>query len=171
MKVVTVGILFSMLPIAADAGSLFGWLLPSYDDHFMSACDEVIRDRLKDPSSYRRTSETDVEKSEATLDDYFGWGNPEKKSEDLALQERNEKAREIHEDLERSFHTADFTLVSSLITYEAQNSFGGPVQNIVKCTIVTANAEDWKDYDAGMVMIDGFTIDGWHRHRIMQLSQ
>ena len=107
--------------------------LASARQRFYAACDDVIRDRLKAPSTYRRISATKIKLGRADLDHYMKRETPEKREWQERL-DRDEWLRAVRENQEKTFAESKFQEAWTVIEYDAANSFGTAIRSRAICS-------------------------------------
>ncbi|MFG6082058.1 hypothetical protein ACEUZ9_002699 [Paracoccus litorisediminis] len=97
---------------------------------FISACEDVLKERLKAPATYRRIEVSKVRTFQGSYDQLEGYDLvPDRKARDAA---RDRVWIELDEQRRKLFEQ-DPAMMEVLITSEAQNSFGVPVRAVSLC--------------------------------------
>lgn len=144
-----------------NAWSLSDILGTSYDKKFLSACEHVLKQRLKSPSSYQRLSDPIITKEKSTFEDKLGWTNPDKKRADTATLTADPEKLERHKQQETIFGLGEHTLIRAYLEYEASNSYGALIRGYAECTHSDISPDKFTDLDKMSVMIDGYTHVDW----------
>lgn len=151
---------------SAGCDPLFGG---SFESAFLTACDEVMKDRLKAPSTYTRIAAHGYEQRPATLDDKRGWTNATKRAEDLKMIETDPRFKELYEMGEKVFEmSGEQTLTRAFVEYDADNSYGVPVRGAYECTHVGFDVDEFAPA-AGGVRVDGYNSVDWSARELQRL--
>lgn len=150
------------LPTLAAVG--YTALKPDNKASFRADCEEVLKERLKSPSSYRFISMADPVIKAATEDEFFGWQNPKKKADDQASLTRSTDPvrRELHEERRAIFASSSMQMVSAVLRYEAANSFGAMLAGTVECSSISSDPD--RPYDGvtpTSIRVDGYRQLEW----------
>jgi hypothetical protein len=126
---------------------------------FIAACEDVLKERLKAPSTYRRIETTPVRVFDGSYDQKKGYDLvPERKAEDEATYARNKTQRELNGHF-RKWHEQDPEMMEVIITSDAENGFGTPVRgrSICRDSLWTTDTNP----DVMMPKVDGYSALDW----------
>ena len=152
--------------IGAAACNPFG---PKPEEKIARACENVLKERLKAPTTYKRLKATNVTKSVATLEQYLGWYTPEMVAREKKALKRNVHMREINESQIELFNVGKRLIYEIYIEYTASNSYGTPIRNAARCNLVTPYstlenaAKDDVEKLSWKVDVNGFNRLSWSR--------
>lgn len=160
--------------------SLSGCFTKSPEDLFIAACDEILKERLKSPSSYKVISRTEITYEPLTVlwDMELGTENElneyRKAAEStgplpaiLADRYGNKDADKIRSMATFMLGIADSRVkegekIASFYTkYEAANSFGASLAGAYKCEVSTPKDGLTFEPAASSIRVDGQTKLGW----------
>ncbi len=142
MKRTTIAFL-SILPLLVGGGCGL------FEAKIVTACENVIKKRLRSPSGYRRV---DITRSEKALDraDYYNY-----------LYAR-ESSSPLRDKLNKQFERGEVKPVTYTvhITYDAPNAFNAPIRGASVCEYTSEQGSDGGATDAN-VEVDGKTQLQW----------
>ena len=161
-----------MLGFVAAAGAVgYLSLKPTEEDKLLAACEEILLDRLKAPSTYTRTSSTPVISAAATLEQFMGWDAPgarqradERILQDLTLLEAEDLQKEL-------FLARPWTRYSTWIEYDAANDYGTPVRGAAECVLIQQADRPMELSKWPTVRVDGFSALDWSVHQLWLTRQ
>jgi len=161
MRLATISIAFALFAAPVNAWSLSD-LFSSYEDRFLEACQTVLKQRLKSPTSFSLLSDPIVQKRPATIEDDMGWtDNPEKRKADKENISQDPEIKEVFERKVKRFNSNQHILVRAILEYEAANSYGALIRNYATCTHTDLSPDKFSELDALFVMINGYTTNDW----------
>ena len=150
---------------------------------FLSVCEEILKERLKAPSTYELVEVTSFRISDATLDQKMAWNYREKEKEgyyeyegvdldspnlfpnasssmrSLAISLLESQRKEVEE-----FQNGSFKYAELSFAYDAANAFNTPLRDASICTFAFSADDGLKEAleeDDGMVFLDGETRLSW----------
>jgi hypothetical protein len=125
--------------ILAAAGGVVWYFVDQrpFDSAFLKACEEVIKDTLRSPSTYRRIQATETSEK-ISVDEYFNGEGRYVSDADRALQ------KQFHDHAVRS---------KALFEYDAANLYGTPLRLTSTCTYVSFDG-DTSRANASVVKIE-----------------
>lgn len=164
------GILASVIGVAvAAAAGIYVFadqLAPTASDVLLDACDEVLKARLKSPTSYVRMSNTDLGIGPATLDDYMGVMTEQERrlndmiaAQDPAYKKAQESQRELYQARPPLKH-------AMLIVYDAANSYGTPIRGSAECSAILVEGADAATAKYLDARIDGYSALDWSVYQL-----
>ena len=150
--------------IGAAACNPFG---PKPEEKIARACENVLKERLKAPTTYKRLKATNVTKSVATLEQYLGWYTPEMVARKKKQLKSNVHMRKINASQVELFNAGKYFIYEIYVEYTASNSYGTPVRNEARCNLVTPYstlenaAKDDVEKLSRKVDVNGLPSRGW----------
>lgn len=147
-----------LLPHPADA---FWPFTKSNEERFQEACEVVLLDRLKSPSSYRFVSLTEVRVKPATKAEFYGWQTTQEEFEYFAKVRRDTRLAKMHKWQEELFALKP-NIVLAYLEYDAANSYGTLIRGVVECSMITRNdAYEPSPRDEKIMRVDGKSQFSW----------
>lgn len=146
--------------LAAGGASVLLPKMFSAEAKFLTACDEVIQDRLKSPSSYKRISATEIRRQPASLHEYMGNPTPDQVEESRQSEARDKNIANTNDILRKAFRNGEHEKVSTLIEYDADNSYGTALRGVAECFVVVRKGES-PARTKSFTYVDGYTPLGW----------
>ena len=122
---------------------------------FLASCEEVIKERLKSPSSYRRINEPEISTSKSAIsDDEF---------EELVMRLPAELQQATREERLRGEAWVEQFNFVTMIEYDAANAYGTPLRRTSICRSGTSYSGTPGRFDvsSNSVEVDGRTSTGW----------
>ncbi len=144
----------------------------SSENKFIQACEDEMRSRLKSPSSYVQTSKGKVIFSPYTVAWDRKWANSSDETKDRNARGKNgDLQREMISVAEATESQGDTFIATSIISYEASNSYGVMLSNKFICE-VTAKAKVLpKEYTAlTELRVNGHTSFDYDIHQLKKLK-
>jgi hypothetical protein len=165
--------------IALTGGIAWMTLSPTDEERLARECEAVLKDRLKSPSSYKRLEFSGYEVKKPSLDDYFGWTNPEKKKADKvkktskipSVQKAYDTLEAGHKSEVERFQAGKYLMSSAYLDYEASNSFGALIRGSVECSFISfGEVYDSSGISPTSIRVDGFRAMEWSTYQLKQLG-
>lgn len=130
-----------------------------FGDAFVDACEDVLKERLKSPSSYKRISTFE---SSQLLDE-------REYAEYLTTRGESEAVQEwaMKEFKSGSIKPTNFSI---LIEYDADNSYGAAIRGYATCTYISDYGRRPEDRKLAkfIVQVDGENSIEWLRQQLQQ---
>lgn len=134
---------------------------PVFAANFESSCIEAIKERLRAPSTFRLVETVHVTDRPFTME----WWS-EHQTDDLLKSddaEQRDLGAQLKDIAERQV-SSGYMIATSVITYDAHNSYGTPLRGQALCELPYApEKEEFKDRD---IRIDGKTNFQWMLSRL-----
>ena len=131
-------------------------LLKSETEKFCLACEDVIKERLKSPSSYIRTECNGPYTEPATKQSYLE-------------HDKNKSWEKVSNWRKRQIESGELMISTVFLRYEAANSYGALVAGLQACTV--DHREGSTLSSATKILgpnIDGYSSTGWTIHRFIE---
>ncbi|MDO6526950.1 hypothetical protein Q4519_14785 [Motilimonas sp. 1_MG-2023] len=135
---------------------------------FVEACSEIMKDRLKSPSSYQVLDSSDILYEPFTLE-YWEKNNPMDKYADLDKVKFWQSMRDLAEQQEKNGNNK---VAKIIIKYEAKNAYGTPIASEMLCKYETKGPEvpsDVDDFNLFEVHVNGMTKSDWLMSQIKKI--
>ena len=156
--------LATFAPKPAHAG-LWEWLFGPSEPTFYERCVEVLKERLKSPSSYKLIRTLPAKINKATQDEYFGWYTPDQKREALSKIQSDKDRQSLHSVDQAIFDNGNAWHAQLLFEYESSNAYGASIKNAGECTAIilsrnsAVNLSEFSKSDD--IRINGLTAFYW----------
>lgn len=139
----------------------------------IAACEDVIKGRLRSPSSYVRIEASPPKVSQVdTQGEYEGWdiAGPAKMRSDFADAAKSKTSKEFLEMNFKLVTTGKAHLYTTFIEYDAANGFGTPIRAEAICRYQLEDGDLPDEIYGFRLMVDGYTDTGWMRKQIADLG-
>jgi hypothetical protein len=136
-------------------------LKPTEEEKFLAACDEVVKQRLKAPATYERQDTGKMKSTSATLEEFLGWENADKRRQSEQLMVTDPSYWDLIDDQKKMFAEGGWDRVSISFAYDAANAFGTPLRSAAECSYVISSTSEFTAPPAPLVSIDGLTPSDW----------
>jgi len=140
-----------------------------FESRLVSACEEVLMERLRAPSTYKRIRVEEYETA-LTQGDYITLLDTEIRrassaelKEVLRADRDGRLAHMVRGDTKPTSYAAE-------IEYDAANGFGVPIRGLAKCTF-TSDVGDKSKANKFFVRVDGKTQTEWLIERVESVRQ
>ncbi len=127
----------------------------------LDACEKVLLERLRSPSTYQLIEASDIRTEEATEDDYLYNNDPAEKKRTIELHLRQPELAENHEYLRDLFRSTNMQKLTMVIEYDAENGFGTPIRGRSLCAVFRDGDDPMQRGEFMNVRIDGKTSIDW----------
>jgi hypothetical protein len=162
-------IVFSLMTVMIGSPALAWWPFKSDEEKFAEACEDIIKERLKAPSTYHRVDLYGPLISMGTWQEAMGWDFPEKKESSLLSSARSEMSKRAHDTMVKLYTDSPPTIARLFIDYEAANSFGVPIPQKSVCqTVVHADGELLDALPNLALLVDGFSSMEWSVEQVLK---
>jgi hypothetical protein len=133
--------------------------LQSDAELFCQTCEEILRDRLKSPSSYKRLNCSGPHTQVVSKQKYLSY-YPQKKWSNLPSYEK------------REIEGGKLRITEFSLKYEASNSYGASISNYALCDVMHSKDNGYiPSISSIAVRIDGLTSTGWALERFIRAQE
>jgi hypothetical protein len=123
-------------------------------ERFCLRCEDVLKDRLKSPSSYTRTECSGPYTEAATREEYL-------------RHDRLEDWDKISDFTRHNIENGELRITTAYLKYEAANGFGASIAGIQACTIDHREGRSYLDAtDIVGPYVGGYSDTGWVIHQL-----
>lgn len=154
-----------LLPAKASAF----WPFDSNAEVMAQACEALIAERIKSPSSYLRLSASDILRDPGTLDDYLGETTSSKRAANAIRAGKDADFKSARDAAAYVFRDGGFDRISIIITYESANSFGASLRADSVCSEYVLKGAPFEDGPLSDLRLDGMTSMEWLTDQANQL--
>lgn len=144
------------LPYSAPHKSNADWLpdfLKSEEELFCQECEDILKKRLKSPSSYKRLSCKRPIQNTVSKDEYLTYF-PEKTWDELSLFKK------------KQLENSELQLTEFSIRYEAKNSYGASIAEYANCAVMhEVDSSFMPHIPITSIRVNGMTSVDWSLNR------
>lgn len=137
----------------------------------MAACEKMVKERLRAPSTYKRIAATPITRGTAILEEFLRIDTPEKAAWRADRNARNSALDDWFKADKEAFLAGDIEQALVVIDYDAANGFGTPLRQKAYCKVYPKKGEKidmrplWLDMRA-----DGFNSYEWPSFQLWKLA-
>lgn len=135
-------VLAGILALCIGAPTAYFFTRPTDDQIFANACADVIKDRLRSPSSFRLLKMTVPTALKPSLAEYMGWQNTKEQMDEMDSVTQDAKRRELYLKKQDIYNSGDPLMLRAFIEYDAQNAYGTAIRDLAECTYIYFDADD-----------------------------
>ncbi|NNH45495.1 hypothetical protein HLI03_28255 [Rhizobium laguerreae] len=140
----------ALLALSALSGCSF------FDSNLETACETVLKERLRSPSGYQRVEIRQLSDKVMTREEYKDY---------LNKTEKDANARALYM---RLFNELKPTIFALIITYDAPNAYGTLIRGMAACDYFDRNG-DASTAAYYSVEVDGKSSSDWSLDRVKEL--
>lgn len=129
-----------------------------FDSPMLKSCEEILKVRLRSPSTYQRIEVISHTKTGLTVEEWVAEHGTRKSQ---GVQQSDIDYGKIIAHLGESF-----TLNQLLISYDAANAFGTPVRTTALCTFPSVDGDD-SGASTYNVQVDGLSASDWRMRGLL----